>query len=337
MAGTSSRTRKLRWVALAGLAGAGVWLARSRRGHGELLRQWPAPDPAAPGAGGLTTGFAGRRRAAGTDAVAGGTPVAPAAGGRANQSRAAEDAAAGVAAPESVAAESVAPESEVAESVAPESEALESVVLEFSDAESEPVGSAGAESEPVVPESAVSESAAAEPTGSGPGGLPDGVPEGADPGASDPEAVPAELSPDPSSGHQPREPLHSLLSPPEPTPTDPSLASTQLPSDVSGEALFAPAASATTAARSGPRPSPSPRRRTSERTRDHGPGSAAPLPDGSAPGPEYTIKGNADSMLFHRPESPYYTRTKADLWFRTATDARAAGFTEWVPKDRRSE
>jgi hypothetical protein len=64
------------------------------------------------------------------------------------------------------------------------------------------------------------------------------------------------------------------------------------------------------------------------------PGAAAPLPDGSAPGPGYTIKGNAGSMLFHLPSSPYYARTKPALWFRTAEDARAAGFTEWKPKRR---
>ena len=39
-------------------------------------------------------------------------------------------------------------------------------------------------------------------------------------------------------------------------------------------------------------------------------------------------------MLFHRPDSPYYARTRAEVWFRTATDARAAGFTEWTPKKR---
>jgi len=34
-------------------------------------------------------------------------------------------------------------------------------------------------------------------------------------------------------------------------------------------------------------------------------------------------------MLFHSPDSPYYKRTKAEVWFRTVTDARAAGFTDW--------
>ena len=61
-----------------------------------------------------------------------------------------------------------------------------------------------------------------------------------------------------------------------------------------------------------------------------------PGPDGAAPGPEFTIKGNADSMLFHTPESPYYARTRAEVWFRTAEEAAAAGFTEWRPHRRTS-
>jgi outer membrane biosynthesis protein TonB len=64
---------------------------------------------------------------------------------------------------------------------------------------------------------------------------------------------------------------------------------------------------------------------------------AESLADGSAPGPEYTIKGNAGSMLFHPPSSPYFKRTKAEVWFRTAEEATAAGFTEWTPKKRSSD
>jgi hypothetical protein len=59
------------------------------------------------------------------------------------------------------------------------------------------------------------------------------------------------------------------------------------------------------------------------------PGSVLPLADGAAPGPEYTIKGNANSMLFHTTASPYYARTKAEVWFVDAASAEAAGFTEW--------
>ncbi|WP_433557784.1 hypothetical protein ACQPWY_02915 [Pseudonocardia xinjiangensis] len=84
------------------------------------------------------------------------------------------------------------------------------------------------------------------------------------------------------------------------------------------------------------RPSPSPRRRkpASPRGGDLPPGAAAALADGDAPDPDYTIKASTGSLLFHPPASPYFRRTKAEIWFRTAEDARAAGFTEWTPKKR---
>ncbi|MCO1657277.1 sunset domain-containing protein [Pseudonocardia humida] len=59
-------------------------------------------------------------------------------------------------------------------------------------------------------------------------------------------------------------------------------------------------------------------------------------PDGSPPGPEYTIKAKSGSELFHGPDSPYFGRTRAEFWFRTAAEARAAGFTEWTPRRRSS-
>jgi hypothetical protein len=64
------------------------------------------------------------------------------------------------------------------------------------------------------------------------------------------------------------------------------------------------------------------------------PAAALALPDGSPPGPEYTIKAKPGSELFHGPDSPYFARTRAEFWFRTADDARAAGFTEWTPRRR---
>jgi large subunit ribosomal protein L17 len=57
----------------------------------------------------------------------------------------------------------------------------------------------------------------------------------------------------------------------------------------------------------------------------YGPNSAAPLPDGSAP-EGFTVKGNADSMMYHGPDSPWYSKTVAEVWFRTEADAEAAGF-----------
>ena len=59
------------------------------------------------------------------------------------------------------------------------------------------------------------------------------------------------------------------------------------------------------------------------------PNSARPRADGSAPSAEFTIKGNAGSKLFHAKESPYYGRTRAEVWFKSPADAEAAGFTGW--------
>ncbi|MFD7158245.1 50S ribosomal protein L17 [Kribbella sp. NPDC059898] len=55
--------------------------------------------------------------------------------------------------------------------------------------------------------------------------------------------------------------------------------------------------------------------------------SAAPNADGSAP-EGYTVKGNEDSMKYHTTESPWYDKTVAEVWFKTAEDAEAAGFAK---------
>lgn len=59
----------------------------------------------------------------------------------------------------------------------------------------------------------------------------------------------------------------------------------------------------------------------------YGEGSAAPLADGSQP-EGFPIKGNADSMLYHTPDSPFYERTIAEAWFATEEAAEAAGFSK---------
>ncbi len=57
------------------------------------------------------------------------------------------------------------------------------------------------------------------------------------------------------------------------------------------------------------------------------PGAVKADEDGS--GPEgYEIKGNAQSMKFHAPGGRWYDATVAEFWFKTAEDARAAGFLE---------
>ena len=49
--------------------------------------------------------------------------------------------------------------------------------------------------------------------------------------------------------------------------------------------------------------------------------------DGSAP-EGYTVKGNKDSMKFHEPDGQWYEQTVAEVWFKTAADAEAAGFVK---------
>jgi large subunit ribosomal protein L17 len=47
--------------------------------------------------------------------------------------------------------------------------------------------------------------------------------------------------------------------------------------------------------------------------------------DGSAP-EGYTVKGNANSGLYHEPDGQWYEQTEAEFWFKSAEDAEAAGF-----------
>jgi large subunit ribosomal protein L17 len=58
----------------------------------------------------------------------------------------------------------------------------------------------------------------------------------------------------------------------------------------------------------------------------YGEGSHAPLDDPDEAPEGFPIKGNVDSMLYHVPDSPFYGRTVAEVWFATAEAAEAAGF-----------
>jgi large subunit ribosomal protein L17 len=64
----------------------------------------------------------------------------------------------------------------------------------------------------------------------------------------------------------------------------------------------------------------------------YGPGSHAPLDDGSQPD-GFPVKGNADSMLYHVPGSSHYDGTEAEVWFDTAESAEAAGFSQPAEAD----
>lgn len=65
---------------------------------------------------------------------------------------------------------------------------------------------------------------------------------------------------------------------------------------------------------------------------EFGPDSAPATEDGAAPD-GFEIKGNKNSMKFHAPSSPWYDRTQAEVWFRTAEAAETAGFTNAEQKD----
>jgi hypothetical protein len=86
-----------------------------------------------------------------------------------------------------------------------------------------------------------------------------------------------------------------------------------------------PAASARTSVVSAGLPSDAP----------FGPGSVRARSDGSSPEPAHVVKGKIATKVFYTPGGAYYTRTRADVWFRTADDARAAGFTERAPRRHR--
>ncbi len=77
--------------------------------------------------------------------------------------------------------------------------------------------------------------------------------------------------------------------------------------------------------RSRRRPRSPPARPTRLPRTTSGPTPTAPLDDGAAP-EGFEIKGNKNSMKFHAPSSPWYARTNAEVWFRSAEAAEAAGF-----------
>ena len=58
---------------------------------------------------------------------------------------------------------------------------------------------------------------------------------------------------------------------------------------------------------------------------------------GDTPPEGFDIKGNEASMKFHTPESPWYDRTVAEVWFRTAEAAEAAGFVNAKPAAEETE
>jgi large subunit ribosomal protein L17 len=57
-------------------------------------------------------------------------------------------------------------------------------------------------------------------------------------------------------------------------------------------------------------------------------GAVAANEDGSSPDEAYTVKGNMNSMKYHEPDGQWFEQTVAEVWFQSAEDAEAAGFTK---------
>lgn len=55
-------------------------------------------------------------------------------------------------------------------------------------------------------------------------------------------------------------------------------------------------------------------------------GSALPGPGGGSPGPGFEVKANVDSLTYYLPGTQAHGRVTADVWFKDAEAARAAGF-----------
>ena len=60
----------------------------------------------------------------------------------------------------------------------------------------------------------------------------------------------------------------------------------------------------------------------------YGDGSHALLEDPDEMPEGFPVKGNDDSKLYHNEDSPFYGRTKAEVWFASDEAAEAAGFTK---------
>ncbi|MET9328492.1 50S ribosomal protein L17 [Tsukamurella sp. NPDC003166] len=64
-------------------------------------------------------------------------------------------------------------------------------------------------------------------------------------------------------------------------------------------------------------------------------GAHAPLEDVNEAPEGFPIKGNADSMLYHRPGTRFFDSTVAEIWFADDASAEAAGYS--LPKSQQED
>lgn len=168
------------------------------------------------------------------------------------------------------------------------------------------------------------------------------------PPAPAPSDIPApqaatEPEPEPTSGH-PVTPAATTLAPTHPDAGEPTPLTPAAPQPAPPEPILGQPADAPQRARSDGVPAASAQASVTPVTpvtpaaradAPFGPGSVRAQSDGSSPDPAYVVKGKTATKAFYTPAAAYYTRTRADVWFRTADDARAAGFTERAPRRHR--
>jgi hypothetical protein len=128
---------------------------------------------------------------------------------------------------------------------------------------------------------------------------------------SDEPVKPAAANPAPPQPNavEPAPPTSGTTQPAPPTPAPDQPADAQHPTRSGAVPAASAHAAVTTAARA---------------DAPFGPGSVRARSDGSSPDPAYVVKGKTATKAFYTPAAAYYTRTRADVWFRTADDARAA-------------
>jgi hypothetical protein len=168
------------------------------------------------------------------------------------------------------------------------------------------------------------------------------VAEPADPPVVETAEAPAEpVKPEPAAEPVAEADAEPVAEAPKPKPAKTKTSKAKTPAEPKAESPKAESAKAETPKVESPKAeSPkaaSPKAKTSKDEAAEGPfgaGSAAPLADGAAPGEEFTVKGKKSSKLFHTAESPYFGRTKADVWFKTPADAERAGFAAWNHKKK---
>lgn len=195
---------------------------------------------------------------------------------------------------------------------------------------SEPAKATDGEAEPAEAAADEAESATAEP-------------EKAEPEKAEPAEAAAEATESPAveSPAVEKKPATEAMPVKKDEPADPALSTLDHGKQAaelqaaSTDAKPAPAEAAKAAENGASEPAPAPPAADVVPTdAPYGPNSAKPAANGDAPSDDFAVKAKVSSKLFHTAKSPYFSRTKADVWFKSEADAEGAGFQAWDHKKR---